>query len=81
MQQPRDIFEADIAAEELLVVQDANAPVPFDPMAVEGEVDLFDPAAFGVGAEGGLGARRAAAEQDALGCFHRAIIASRGDRS
>ena len=53
--------------------------MPFDLVAVEREVHLFDPVALGAGAKRRLGARRAAAEQDALGWFHRAIIASRGD--
>jgi len=40
--------------------------VPFDPVAVEGEVHLLYPPTLGAGSKSGFGARRAAAEQDAF---------------
>ena len=51
-------------------VAPADAAVAVDLVAVEGEVDFFDAVAFGAGAERGFGARRAAAEQNAVGRLH-----------
>ena len=52
------------------MVEDAHAAVPVDLVALEREVHFFDAVVLGTGAEGGFGARRAAAEQDAVGCVH-----------
>src|SRR5262249_14929742 len=68
--QLRNVFEAHVAGLQLLVIEHAHAAMPDDVVAVEGEVDLFDAMAFGAGAEFGLGAGRAAAEQDVVGSVH-----------
>ena len=76
MHQARDVLEADVARLELLVIQHADAAVPRDLVAVEREVDLLDAVPLGRRAELRFRARGAAAEQNALGWLHRAIIAS-----
>ena len=65
--QPGDVFEADVAGLQFLVVEDAYAAVPDDLVPVEGEVHLLDAVTLGAGAELGLGARGAATEEDAVG--------------
>ena len=64
MHQPRHVLEADVARLQLLVIEHADAAVPGDGVAVEGEVHFLDAMALGAGAELRLGAGRAAAEQD-----------------
>src|SRR5687767_4898524 len=65
--QSPDIRQADVTGLQLLVIQDAHAAMAGDFVPLEGEVDLVDAAALGESAELGLGAGRAAAEQDAVG--------------
>ena len=74
MHQPRDVFEADVARLQLLVVQDAHAAMAHDLVAVEREVHFLDAVALGAGAELASAPWRAAAEQDAVAWIHRAII-------
>jgi hypothetical protein len=66
MHEPRDIFEAHITAEELLVVEHPHAAVPLDPVAVESKIHFLYPPALGARSKSRLGPRRTAAEQDAL---------------
>jgi hypothetical protein len=69
--QPRDVRQADVPGQQLFVVEHPDAAMAVDPMAVEGEVHLFDAVALGAVAEARLGARRTATEQDAVGRLHR----------
>ena len=62
--QPRHVFEADVARLQLLVIEDADAAAAGIGVALEREVHFLDAVALGARAELGLGARRAAAEQD-----------------
>src|SRR5688500_953821 len=48
-----------------------------DLVPLECEVHFFDPVTLGACTELGFRARSAAAEENAVGCFHRGIIASR----
>ena len=66
MQEPPEVLQAHVAGLQLLVIQHADAPVPCDVVALEGEVDFIDSTSFSAGAELCLSARRAAAEQDAF---------------
>src|SRR5688572_2693859 len=59
------------------MIEDADAAVANDLVSLECKVHLFDAVTFRARAELGLGARRAAAEQDTVGCLHGRIIASR----
>ena len=67
MHQPGDVLEADVAGQQLFVVEDAYAAMPVDLVAVEVKLTSSTPWRSAAGAEGGFGARRAAAEQDAVG--------------
>src|SRR5207247_8283436 len=75
-------FEADVTRLQLLVIQDADAAVPVDLVALEREIHLLDAVVLGARAECRLCSRRAAAEQNAVVSFHlcvsraSAIIAS-----
>ena len=64
MHEAGHVLEADIARLQLLVVEDADAAVTGDGVAVEGEVHFLDAMTLGAGAELRLGPGRAAAEQD-----------------
>ena len=46
MHQPRDVLEADVAAQQLLVVEHAHAAVRADLVAIEREIDFFDAVAL-----------------------------------
>ena len=74
--QARDVLEADVAGLQLFVVQHADAAVARDLVAVEREVHFLDAVALGARAELRLGARRAAAEENALVTVHCASPAS-----
>ena len=51
MHQPRDVLQADVAGEQLLVIEHAHAAVPIDLVAVEREVHFLDAMTLGAGAE------------------------------
>ena len=74
--QTRHVLEADVAGLQLLVIQHADAAMADDLVAVEREVHFFDAVAFGAGAELRFGARRAAAEENAVTRIHGRIITS-----
>ena len=74
MHQPRDVLQADVARQQLLVIEDADAAVPIDVVTVEREVDFLDAVTLGARAERRFRAGRAAAEQNAVGCFHRCTV-------
>ena len=80
--QPRHVGQADVAGLQLFVIEDADAAVARDLVALEREVHLLDAVALGAGAERRLRPGRAAAEQNAFVTIHlcvspsRAIIAS-----
>ena len=71
MHQPGDVLQADVAGQQFLVIEHAHAAMAVDLVAVEGEVHFLDAVTLGAGAERGFGARRAAAEQNAVGWLHR----------
>src|SRR5439155_11417223 len=68
--QAGDVLEADIARFQFFVVEDTYASVPIDLVAIEREIDFLDAMLFGANAECGLGAGRAAAEQNAVASVH-----------
>src|SRR5690606_1793316 len=70
VQQPRDVLEADVAGLQLLVREDPQPALPRVVVALERVVHLVDAVALRFLAERRLGARRAAAEQDAVLWFH-----------
>src|SRR5262249_16642435 len=67
----RYVLEADVAVLQFLAIEDANAALTFDPVALEREVHLFDAVVFSAAAELGFRARRAATEENALRSSHR----------
>ena len=75
--QPGDVLEADVAGQQLFVIQDADAAVTLDPMTLEREVDFLNAVPLGAGTEVRLRARSAAAEQDAVGWIHRGNMLTR----
>ena len=77
MHQPGDVLEADVAGQQLFVIQDADAAVALDPMTLEGEVDFLNAVPLGAGTEVRLRARSAAAEQDAIGWINRGNMLTR----
>ena len=58
---------------QFLVVEHADAATAVDGVTLEREVDFLDAVALGARAELGLGARRAAAEQDDVDFFMRVL--------
>jgi hypothetical protein len=62
------------------VVEHANSPLAGNLVAFEREIDFLDTKTFGRRAELRLRAGGASAEEDAVGCDHRAIIAARPPR-
>src|SRR5438477_600399 len=68
--QLRHVLEADVAVQQLLMVQGADAAMALDRVPLEREVHLFDAELLGARAERGLGAFHAATEQNAIVCVH-----------
>src|SRR5690606_1166215 len=72
--QPRDVIEAHVTCEQLLVIEHPDAALPHDAVPVEGEVDFLDAVTLRARAELRLRARRAATEQDGVSRIHPNIV-------
>jgi hypothetical protein len=73
--QLRHILEADVACLQLFVIQHADAAVPRQLVAFEGEIDFLDAVPFSARAELGFRTWSTAAEEDAFANVHFEIIA------
>jgi hypothetical protein len=53
--EPRDVLQADVAGQQLLVIEHAHAAVPIDLVTVESEMHFLDAIPLGRGTERGFG--------------------------
>src|SRR4030095_16453634 len=68
--QARNVRKADVAGEQLLVIEDADSAVTVDFVTIEREVHFLDVVTFSTGAKIRLRAWRSAPDHDAVAWFH-----------